>query len=88
MSFSNASGKGHHVINHAGRGVTEVDGFFSMEMNAGSSTLEIRRDNPLRCQFRLDANQYRSENDVLMIGDLRCTPDTVADVSTTAQKAD
>jgi hypothetical protein len=79
--------KGHHVINHASRGVTEVDGFFSMEMNAGSPTLEIRRDNRLLCQFRLDANQYRSENNVLMIGDLRCTPDTVADVGVTAQKA-
>lgn len=79
--------KGHHVINHASRGVTEVDGFFSMEMNAGSPTLEIRRDNRLLCQFRLDADQYRSENNVLMIGDLRCTPDTVADVGITAQKA-
>lgn len=87
MSISNASGKGHHVINHASRGVTEVDGFFSMEMNAGSPTLEIRRDNQLLCQFRLDAKQYRSENDVLMIGDLRCTPDTLADVALTEQKA-
>ncbi|MDI3271142.1 CS1-pili formation C-terminal domain-containing protein [Pseudomonas sp. MDT1-16] len=79
--------KGHHVINHASRGVTEVDGFFSMEMNAGSPTLEVRQGNQLRCQFRLDANRHRSENNVLMIGDLRCTPDTLADVATTEQKA-
>ncbi|MFZ3281065.1 CS1-pili formation C-terminal domain-containing protein [Pseudomonas sp.] len=79
--------KGHHVINHASRGVTEVDGFFSMEMNAGSPTLEVRQGNQLLCQFRLDANQHRSENNVLMIGDLRCTPDTLADLTSTEQKA-
>ncbi|VVM73887.1 hypothetical protein PS645_01906 [Pseudomonas fluorescens] len=79
--------KGHHVINHASRGVTEVDGFFSMEMNAGSPTLEVRRNDQLLCQFRLDESRYRSENNVLMIGDLRCTPDTLADVTTPHQKA-
>jgi len=79
--------KGHHVINHASRGVTEVDGFFSMEMNAGSPTLEVRRDNNLLCQFRLNEKEHRSENNVLMIGDLRCTPDTLADLSSTEQKA-
>lgn len=79
--------KGHHVINHASRGVTEVDGFFSMEMNAGSPTLEVRHDNRLLCQFRLDASRHRSENNVLMIGDLRCTPDTLADATVTDQKA-
>ncbi|MHC8337747.1 CS1-pili formation C-terminal domain-containing protein [Pseudomonas sp. HLT2-19-2] len=79
--------KGHHVINHASRGVTEVDGFFSMEMNAGSPTLEVRQGNQLLCQFRLDASQHRSENNVLMIGDLRCTPDTLADLTSTEQKA-
>ncbi|MBC3346697.1 CS1-pili formation C-terminal domain-containing protein [Pseudomonas sp. SWRI196] len=71
--------KGHHVINHASRGVSEVDGFFSMEMNASSPTLEVRYGNDLLCQFRLDPDNANSEGDVLMIGDLRCTPDTLAD---------
>ena len=73
--------KGHHVINHASRGVTEVDGFFSMEMNAGAPTLEVRQGDQLLCQFRLDADRHRRENNVLMIGDLRCTPDTLADTT-------
>ena len=73
--------KGHHIINHASRGVSEVDGFFSMEMNAGSPTLEVRSGEQLLCQFRLDTANARSENDVLMIGDLRCTPDTLADTT-------
>jgi hypothetical protein len=79
--------KGHHVINHASRGVSEVDGFFSMEMNAGSPTLEVRYADQLLCQFRLDTGKYRSENDVLMIGDLRCSPDTLADVTFAAETA-
>ncbi|RON18293.1 pilus assembly protein PapC [Pseudomonas brassicacearum] len=73
--------KGHHIINHASRGVSEVDGFFSMEMNAGSPTLEVRHGNQLLCQFRLDPSSGRTENNVLMIGDLRCTPDTLADLT-------
>ncbi|MGZ9737209.1 TcfC E-set like domain-containing protein [Pseudomonas sp. GNP012] len=79
--------KGHHIINHASRGVSEVDGFFSMEMNASSPTLEVRFGNQLLCQFRLDPNKARSENDVLMIGDLRCTADTLADVAEIVQSA-
>ncbi|MHC8317988.1 CS1-pili formation C-terminal domain-containing protein [Pseudomonas sp. LB3P31] len=79
--------KGHHIINHASRGVSEVDGFFSMEMNAGSPTLEVRHGSQLLCQFRLDPSGGRTENNVLMIGDLRCTPDTLADVADAAQRA-
>jgi hypothetical protein len=79
--------KGHHVINHASRGVSEVDGFFSMEMNAGSPTLEVRYADQLLCQFRLDVDKHRSENNVLMIGDLRCSPDTLADATHNAETA-
>ncbi|MFW0755754.1 CS1-pili formation C-terminal domain-containing protein [Pseudomonas sp. H11T01] len=79
--------KGHHIINHASRGVSEVDGFFSMEMKAGSPTLEVRHGDQLLCQFRLDPGSARNENDVLMIGDLRCTPDTLADANYKAESA-
>lgn len=79
--------KGHHVINHASRGVSEVDGFFSMEMHAGSPTLEVRYADQLLCQFRLETSRHRSENNVLMIGDLRCSPDTLADATHTTEKA-
>lgn len=71
--------RGHHVINHATRGVSEPDGFFSLEMNASSPTLEVRYANQLLCRFRLDPGESRLESDVLMIGDLRCTPDTLAE---------
>ena len=70
--------KGHHIINHASRGVSEVDGFFSMEMNAATPTLEVRKGEVLLCQFRIDTNKAKLQNSVLEIGDLRCTPDTLA----------
>jgi hypothetical protein len=47
----------------------------------------VRHANQLLCQFRLDADRHRSENNVLMIGDLQCTPDTLADASSSDQKA-
>jgi hypothetical protein len=56
-------------------------------MNAGSPTLEVRHGNQLLCQFRLDPNSGRTENNVLMIGDLRCSPDTLADVGDAVQSA-
>jgi hypothetical protein len=67
--------------------VSEVDGFFSMEMNAGSPTLEVRRGDQLLCQFRLDPSKARVEQDVLLIGDLRCTPDSLADTAITSHAA-
>ena len=79
--------KGHHVVNHASRAVSEVDGFFSMEMHASAPTLEVRHANQLRCQFRLDPSTARRESDVLMIGDLRCTPDTLAENNSTLATA-
>jgi hypothetical protein len=79
--------KGHHVINHASRGVSEVDGFFSMELSEKSPTLEVRHDSQLLCQFRLDPTSQRRENDVLMVGDLRCHPDTLAEAAYKSEKA-
>ena len=79
--------KGHHIINHASRGITEVDGFFSMEMNARTPTLEVRKGDQLLCQFRIDTKNTKREKDVLQIGDLRCHPDTLAESSNTPQIA-
>ena len=50
-------------------------------MTAGAPTLEVRFANQLLCQFRLDPAAARRESDVLMIGDLRCTPGTLADIA-------
>ncbi len=52
-----------------------------MEMNAGSPTLEVRYGSELYCRFRLDPDNADREGDVLLIGDLSCTPDTLADTT-------
>lgn len=64
--------KGHHVLNHASRGVTEVDGFFSMELSASEPTLEVVRGDKVICQFALNLETLPKEDDILMAGDLRC----------------
>ncbi|WP_338806834.1 TcfC E-set like domain-containing protein [Pseudomonas chlororaphis] len=69
--------KGYHVINHASRGVTEVDGFFSMELSANTPTLEVVHEEHVMCQFALDPKKLPVEGDVLMAGDLQCTPGSV-----------
>lgn len=70
--------KGHHVVNHASRGVTEVDGFFSMELSASTPTLEVLRNDQKLCTFALDLNTLKVEGDVLMAGDLRCSESSAA----------
>jgi hypothetical protein len=70
--------KGQHVINHASRSVTEVDGFFSLEMSESTPTLEVRKNDQRVCAFTLDPSQLNRENDVLMAGDLRCVTAEVA----------
>lgn len=70
--------KGHHIINHASRGVSEVDGFFSMELNVKAPTLEVRKGNSVLCKFRINTDKTSLINDVVEIGDLRCQPDTLA----------
>lgn len=72
--------KGQHVVNHASRSVTEVDGFFSLEMSEGTPTLEVRKNDQRVCAFTLDPGQLNRENDVLMAGDLRCVTAEVASV--------
>ncbi|MDP1008077.1 hypothetical protein, partial [Klebsiella pneumoniae] len=61
--------------------------FFSLEMSESSPTLEVRHNSQLLCQFRLDPANQRRENDVLMVGDLRCHSDTLADAAYTTENA-
>lgn len=74
--------KGHHVLNHASRGVTEVDGFFSMELSASTPTIEVVRGDQVMCRFALNPDTLPKEGDVVMAGDLRCT-----EASSTAELA-
>lgn len=65
--------KGAHVINHAGRSVTEADGFFAVEMRESTPTLEINhREIAAGCQVVLDGQQSRREAETWLVGDVSC----------------
>ncbi|AUH51941.1 pilus assembly protein PapC [Chromobacterium sp. ATCC 53434] len=64
--------RGARLINHAGRAVSEADGFFSLEMSESAPTLEVRHQTTADCRFRLDPARRQRAGDVLLAGDLRC----------------
>ncbi|MGE7990890.1 TcfC E-set like domain-containing protein [Pseudomonas sp. NPDC089554] len=70
--------RGAHVINHASRGVSEVDGHFAVEMSESTPTLEIRSAGASACLLKLDPAGLPREDNVLMAGDLRCVPKGLA----------
>lgn len=63
---------GAQVINHTGRSVSEASGFFTLEMSASQPTLEVRHPNVGECRLSLLAGEHPSEDDVVMVGTLRC----------------
>ena len=64
--------RGAVVINHAGRSVSEANGFFSLEMSEGTPTIEVQHAAVSNCLFQLDAGSFRREDDSLLVGALRC----------------
>ncbi|MFT0518110.1 TcfC E-set like domain-containing protein [Pseudomonas faucium] len=66
--------RGALVMNHASRGVSEVDGHFTVEMSESTPTLEIRSAGAAACLLKLDPTGLQREDDVLLAGDLRCVP--------------
>ena len=69
--------RGAMVINHASRSVSEADGFFAVEMSESTPTLEIRQGGQRLCLLSLDPGVQRQE-DVLLVGDQVCSPDSLA----------
>lgn len=62
---------GVRVINHAGRSVTEHDGFFTLEMHAHNPVVSIEHPNGDQCDVILD-NARNSDKDIFFAGDLSC----------------
>jgi Mat/Ecp fimbriae outer membrane usher protein len=69
---------GAQVLNHAGRSVTEADGFFALEMSTHAPTLAVRHPQVDSCTFELDGHVTRPRGDTWMAGILRCPPSSVA----------
>ncbi|GLO09811.1 hypothetical protein PPUJ20005_37800 [Pseudomonas putida] len=70
--------RGAQVINHASRSVSEADGFFAVEMSESTPSLEVRQQGQVVCLLTLNLTQLVREDDVLLAGDQRCTPASLA----------
>ena len=66
--------KAAHVINHAAHSVTEVDGFFALEMSEATPELRVRPGDAPECLINLSIQAYPREDGTLMAGDLVCEP--------------
>lgn len=66
--------RGVHVINHAGRSVSQDEGFFTLELSARAPTVELRYPNHIRCVLTLEEQRYPRQGDVLMVGGVLCPP--------------
>ncbi|MDX2125126.1 MAG: TcfC E-set like domain-containing protein [Aeromonas hydrophila] len=64
--------RGAMVVNHAGRTVTEADGFFAVEMSARNPVLRMEMDGAQRCEITIDAEPALLQRDIMLLGDLPC----------------
>jgi hypothetical protein len=64
--------RGVHMINHAGRSVSQDEGFFTLELSAREPVVELRYPNKRGCKLMLDESRYPREGDMLMVGGLQC----------------
>ncbi|WP_257981412.1 CS1-pili formation C-terminal domain-containing protein [Aeromonas salmonicida] len=70
--------KGAMVVNHAGRTVSEADGFFAVEMSEHNPMLRMEMDGLLKCELPVDINKRPVQQDVILLGDLACQqPETI-----------
>lgn len=63
---------GAKLVNHAGQGIAENDGFFVMDMHEHTPELVIHSRDKELCSVKFNLQDYKRENDTLMIGDLSC----------------
>lgn len=64
--------RGVHLINHAGRSVSQDEGFFTLELSAREPVVELRHPDKSGCKLILDESRYPREGDMLMVGGLQC----------------
>lgn len=64
--------RGVQVINHAGRSVSQEEGFFTLELSARAPVVELRYPNLVSCVLTMEEGRYPREGDVLMVGGVRC----------------
>lgn len=70
---------GAMIINHASRSVSEADGFFAVEMSESTPTLEVRLGAGRHCLVNVDTAKGERDQDVVLMGDLVCSPRSLAE---------
>lgn len=65
---------GAKLVNHAGQGISESDGFFVTDMHEHTPELIIHSRDDKQCKVTLDPARIKRENSTLMVGDLTCQP--------------
>ncbi len=65
--------RGAMVVNHAGRTVSEADGFFAVEMSERSPSLQVEYQGSQQCDLALDTARAERQQAVLLLGDLVCS---------------
>ncbi|WP_313739481.1 TcfC E-set like domain-containing protein [Pseudomonas sp.] len=73
---------GAQLINHASRSVSEPGGYFAVELSESTPVLEVRLGGNALCLLSLQPERLPRENDVLMAGDQRCRPQSLAETLT------
>ncbi|WP_265422135.1 fimbrial biogenesis outer membrane usher protein [Aeromonas salmonicida] len=70
--------KGAMVVNHAGRTISEADGFFAVEMSEHNPMLRMEMDGLLKCELPVNIEKKPSQQEVILLGDLSCQqPETI-----------
>ena len=67
--------KGAMVVNHAGRTVSEADGFFAVEMSERNPSLQVEFHGAQQCDLALETARTERQQDLLLLGDLVCSPE-------------
>ena len=68
---------GAHILNHASSSVSEADGFFVLEMSQSTPTLDVNHRGQPACHIALDLSKHTLENNVLMVSEVVCRPDSI-----------
>jgi hypothetical protein len=65
---------GVKMVNHAGHGISESDGFVVTDVHEYTPELTMHLRNDKQCKITLEPSKIRKENNILMAGDLYCNP--------------
>ncbi|MGR1199754.1 TcfC E-set like domain-containing protein [Aeromonas hydrophila] len=66
--------RGAMVSNPLGRAFTENDGFFALEASRRQPAFSVEHNGTLQCDKSAGDNRRMDELDIMLLGDLKCTP--------------